>query len=445
MKNYRLILGIFALIFLAQCNNTQQTNDKYTLIKNGTIINAEWDGTTADDIENSFILLKNDKIIEVGTLDKSPTLSENTQIIDATGKFIVPGLIDGFAVINNQNYANAFLLSGVTSVIGVESARRGKLFETANPSPQIFKLGEVGDTIQTKEEIKAEFEKSAENNISIMLLMYKLSPKLLQYSVDLAKKYKIGTIGELGFSSYKQGMDLGVQAFVHTTRYSLDISSTEMANAVAKEPFSNELNSAKWKYYQFLYSLNAEDSAVTNHAQNLGNGNSYLMPTFSLLYLDLPEHNNPWEETVAQLIDPNDINNPANKETGNHDYTEEVQKNYTKMALKQIELEEKYYQNGAKYFAGSACDVWGTMPGISLHTELELLKRIGLNNRELISSATSNFANAFNWKKGKIKPDFDADILILNENPLNNIENLKKIHTLILKGEKINLSNLLKN
>jgi len=120
-----------------------------------------------------------------------------------------------------------------------------------------------------------------------------------------------------------------------------------------------------------------------------------------------------------------------------------VQNAYTKMALKEIELEQKYYQHSAKYLAGSGSDVWGTMPGISLHTELELLKRIGLNNRQLIASATTNFANAFGWRKGKIEKGFDADILILNENPIENIENLKNIHTLILKGNQIDLKSLM--
>ncbi|MEN8122538.1 MAG: amidohydrolase family protein [Bacteroidota bacterium] len=444
MKTLKIILSLI-VILLIQCKQAPENRKNLILIKGGTIINTEWNGSEVNDIENSFILIEKGKIKRVGKLTDTTTLAGNTQIIDAAGKYIVPGLIDGFAVINNQAYANAFLLSGVTSIIGVESTRRGDLFEKADPSPEIFKLGEVGDTIQTKKEISQAFENWATKKVKVMLLMYKLTPELLQFSLNLADKYQMATIGELGFTSYKEGVDMGTQAFVHTTRYSLDIASKEMANAVAKEPFSNELNSPKWKYYQFLYSLNVEDSSVINHAINLGKGNSYLMPTLSLLYLDFPEHKNPWDEAVAKFINTDDINNPANKETGNHDYTEEVQKNYTKMALKEIELEQKYYQHGAKYIAGSACDVWGTMPGISLHTELELLKKIGLSNRQLIAATTSNFNKAFGWEKGKIEEGFDADILILNENPLENIENLKKINALILKGKLIDLKSLMKN
>jgi imidazolonepropionase-like amidohydrolase len=99
-------------------------------------------------------------------------------------------------------------------------------------------------------------------------------------------------------------------------------------------------------------------------------------------------------------------------------------------------LESSYYKAGAKYLAGSATDVWGTMPGISLHTELELLKRIGLTNREAIAAATVNFNEAFGWKFGKIERGFAADLIILNSNPLKDLKNLKDIY-MLLKGGKI--------
>lgn len=439
MKYFIFILSLCFL--LLECKQATKNNEKLVVIKNATIINANWDGTAADDIENGFVLIKNDKIVRVGHLSDTVSFPEMLEVVDASGKYIVPGLIDGFAVINKQAYADAFLSSGVTSIIGVESERRGKLFRKSMPGPEIFELGEVGDTIQSKEEIEEDFEESAKNGIRMMLLMYKLTPGLMQYSLNLAEKYNMGTIGEQGFTTYKQGMDFGVRAFVHTTRYSMDIVPRDMALAVAKQPFSNKMDSPKWKYYQFLYALDVKDSAVIKHALNIGKSNSYLLPTLSLLYLDFPGHKNPWDNPVSNLINAKDINNPANKETGNHDYSKEVQANYTKMALKEIELEQTYYKHGAKYLVGSGCDVWGTMPGISVHTELEMLQKAGLSNRRLIAAASSNFNEAFGWKKGKIQRGFDADLLILNKNPLDDIENLKDINKLYLKGKLIELKN----
>ena len=66
--------------------------------------------------------------------------------------------------------------------------------------------------------------------------------------------------------------------------------------------------------------------------------------------------------------------------------------------------------------------------------ELSLLQRIGLSPAQVLATSTSNFSDAFNWNIGKIKPGFVADILILNDNPLNNLENLKNINAKNNKG-----------
>ena len=91
-------------------------------------------------------------------------------IIDASGKFIVPGLIDGFAVINNQEYANAFLYMGITSIIGVDGGRRGPFFSEADPSPDFYRLESVGDEREPVEKHLEDLELLYEKGYSIALL-----------------------------------------------------------------------------------------------------------------------------------------------------------------------------------------------------------------------------------------------------------------------------------
>ena len=51
----------------------------------------------------------------------------------------------------------------------------------------------------------------------------------------------------------------------------------------------------------------------------LGSSRAGLIPTLSLEYLDLPDHDNPWKEPVAAILDPKDIHLPANPITGERD------------------------------------------------------------------------------------------------------------------------------
>ena len=170
------------------------------------------------------------------------------------------------------------------------------------------------------------------------------------------------------------------------------------------------------------------------------------MPTMSLSYLDLPESKNPWLDPVAVILDAEDINRPADKITGKHSIDSVEQAAYTNLITTETTvIEPSYYKAGAKYLSGSATDVWGTMPGISLHTELMLLNtKVGLSNEEVLAATTANFNEAFGWKIGRIQSGFDADLLILNKNPLEHLSNLTSIEKIILDGKELVPKKLLK-
>jgi hypothetical protein len=120
-------------------------NDSTIAIVGGTIIDVSHFGTSQLDRPESIVLIRGDRIIAVGDADAVAVPAGATRI-DAAGKFIVPGLIDGFAVLNNQSYANAYLYMGVTSIIGVgdKAWRRGPMFYEADPSPHIYRFASIG-------------------------------------------------------------------------------------------------------------------------------------------------------------------------------------------------------------------------------------------------------------------------------------------------------------
>jgi len=428
----KLFTFILSCLFLVNCQEAPK--EKIDLIiLNGTILDLSEQGCSNNDKTGKAILIKGDTIFDI--IDAEEISNFEGEIIDAQGKYIIPGLIDGFAAINNQAYANAFLHMGVTDIIGVESERRGPFFSEGNPSPDIHMLREIGENSETDSSIVSTINKHYRNGAEILLMMYELHPDQVKLAHQTAKDLGMGTIGEMGFTSYKEGMEIGADAFVHSTRYSLDIAPDSLAIQVAAHPFSNDLGSPKWRYYQFLAQLEAQDPALQKHANNLGKSNTFILPTFGLLYPEFHFAKNPWNEPIASTIDEKDINRPVNKQTGRHDYPEEELNAYKRMARFQLRTEEQYQLAGANYLSGSASDVWGTMPGISLHQELETLAYIGLSNREVLAASTQNFHDAFGLKFGVIEVGFKANILILDYSPLDDLENLKREKSLVLNGK----------
>jgi hypothetical protein len=435
IKNSLLVLIIVVLAIFPCCIESPK---KIALV-GGTLLDVSNGGHSTKDIKESVIIIEGDKIISVGEKGHVQ-IPKDAQVIDTTGKFIIPGLIDGFAALKNQGYANAYLYMGVTSIVGVGVYYRAPLFTSADPSPTVYRLEGLGREEKcTDEELLENIEQYAGQGVKIFQLLYKLIPGQVQLAVNKAHELAIGTNGELGYCSYADAIKVGVDAFIHTTRYTLDAVPEEMIQAIAEEPSGN------MEYHEYLTNLDIDDPKLQEHAKRLGTAKTFLMPTLSLFYLDLPDSKNPWNETIAQILDPADINSPADQETGKHNYDDEQsQAAETNEILNILKIEQLYKESGAKYLAGSGTDVRGTMPGISLHTELELLHRIGLSKREVLATATSNFAQAYGWKNvGQIKPGCVADIQVLDKNPLEDLDNLKEIHLLILRGEVIDRDDLL--
>jgi hypothetical protein len=210
-----------------------------------------------------------------------------------------------------------------------------------------------------------------------------------------------------------------------------------LRKAVAENPFGPPMP----QFYRYLVDLSLGDPAVQRHAAVLASGRVGLIPTASMRYLTIPGHENPWKEPIAAILDPKDIHLPADPTTGEQADARPLAHVVT---AKLQELDGQFLKAGATFLAGSGADAFGTMPGISLHTELQLLTRIGLTPRQALAAATGNLGELFGWSGvGQVKAGFNADLLVLDANPVEDISHLKKIHMVVLNGEMLDRNRLL--
>jgi imidazolonepropionase-like amidohydrolase len=107
---------------------------------------------------------------------------------------------------------------------------------------------------------------------------------------------------------------------------------------------------------------------------------------------------------------------------------------------KKVVLENlKLLQNaGITIAAGSDAGNIGSLHGPSIHRELELMADAGLATREILTNATQNAARVLtrNPDFGTIQKEKLADLVILSQNPLVSVRNLRRIDA-VIKGGRI--------
>ncbi len=95
------------------------------------------------------------------------------------------------------------------------------------------------------------------------------------------------------------------------------------------------------------------------------------------------------------------------------------------------------FSAGVSFLAGSdAGPATGVPLGISLHEELELLVQSGLTPMEALQTATRNPAFYFGilTLMGTVEEGKSADLVLLDANPLDDIRNTRKIQSVVVRG-----------
>lgn len=98
---------------------------------------------------------------------------------------------------------------------------------------------------------------------------------------------------------------------------------------------------------------------------------------------------------------------------------------------------KKLIDGGVLIATGTDAGNIGTQHATSYFEELTAMARAGLNSWQLLQASTINGAKAVGKEKdwGSIATNKLANMVLLDANPLDNIENWKKIHVVINKGK----------
>ncbi len=378
-----------------------QTESRPLFIKNVNII----DGTGTKIQKKKSVLLKENTISEIEKANTEPPL--NARVIDLKGKYLLPGFIDAHVHFYAQDSVDAAVRSGVTTVRNMGS---NNLFDV-----QLSKDHKAG-----KQMVPEVFASGYAIRPDMPAAFYILFPEL-----NDTKPLIRGT----------ENVRRVVRAMVAKGVTLIKIFATERAGIPDMDPrkrtWTDEELSAivdEARLHGIFIAAHAHGdegayAAVVAGARSIEHGtfltdrtllemksrNTFLVPTFCY-----------WEQ---EALRESNMKNPVLKERINTYPT------------RLTEVLSRANKIGVKIAAGT--DTRYSVPGLTLADEAIKMQSAGLSPMEVIKTMTSQTAACLGIENrtGSIKKGLEADLVILDENPLKNLVGLQSIFMVINNGK----------
>lgn len=361
------------------------------------------------------------------------TYPNNEPVTDLHGRYVMAGMTDSLTEMSTQCEANEALRHGITSVVGTAGLDRGPVNLDLSPSPVIYPMALIQSrrygVVFTNEQLEQQLDAAPSNSDGIRFVDFNkdMNNEQMQYLLDrLHDRTGTKINAELANADYHNA--IGVQALLHTEWY-FDPLAPDAVRALP----NLQTNTAP--LLNSYLNMDVGATEVTTYSLYLST-NFTLIPALGLYSF----HNFPSFASFNAYYDTNNVCGiPMTR------MSEAAFNNYatTGWAEALYNLERVNARNHPRYLAASAAPRFGTLPGLSLLDDLDtLVNVVGLTNDEALATATSNFEATYGLHQvGKVEPGFYANLIVLNENPQQDLHALRRsIWDVWLKGNDLHLS-----
>lgn len=456
-KILRIALFLIAAGLLTSSSAPAQTASSVTVIEGGTLI----DGTGVAPVADAVIVIRGNRIAAAGRAG-AVEIPAGAQRIDAKGRFIIPGLID--AHLHMRDWMNElFLVHGVTSILDADSpsdwimAQKEGVEKDKIRGPRIFPAGVgfrcSGMACQSDEmapvKLRHQVQSLAASGANHIYVGQEVPPAALTAIIEEAHRHGLPVSGPNFYS--REALAAGMDCLVHTYSMMLAaIPQAERDNIISQ----GERRAAPAEMDPVDYLGGPEGKALL--AQLVRN-KTWLIPILSedmktlhprqeefrwenARLLDMPELDYlPKSELYPQLVSPAEagISLLAGGlfRLGTPDPKSPEQRKFQQDYRTIQAFLREYVSAGGKVLAGSDPPNFA-LPGVALYHEMELLEDAGLSRMQTLQAATLWPAQYVKKEAevGTIQPGRFADLVVLDGNPLEDIQNVKRVRMVWKNG-----------
>jgi imidazolonepropionase-like amidohydrolase len=441
--------------------SAQQPATAALAITHTAVVDVEHGRTLRD----QTVVVRGGRITAVGPAART-AIPAGARRVDGRGKFVIPGMWDMHVHAAYPDADRLFMpvlvANGVTGVREMFSrldwvaATRAKIRDGELLGPRIVASGHIIDgspamlpaaiAVRTAAEARHVVDSLAAGGADFIKVYSRLSPEAFAAIADEAKRRGLPFAGHVpGLVPIGLASDAGMASVEHLTGL-VDACSplppeeaSKVAEAVAAAGWDSA-NAVAWAQSSTV--IQRYDPAVCAAlARRLVRNGTVMVPTFVTNYAgsfldDTTLSADPRLRYLRAGIsagwsprtNPRLRAVPASAWAERHAYYRH-----------QLRIARLLHDNGVRFMAGTDLSTPFTYPGFSLHQELGMLTEIGLSPAEALRAATLEPARFLGIADtaGTVAAGKDADLVLLDANPLADIRNVGRIHAVILRGRFI--------
>jgi dihydroorotase-like cyclic amidohydrolase len=419
----RPILRPFALVAVACTLATPEVAAGQQPVRAAAIVNVN---VLPMDVERVLarqtVLIENGRITRVSSVEQV-AVPAGALVIDGTGKYLLPGLADmhvhlGYNSEEEQRHIlKLFLANGVTTVLNLRGTPQ-MLELKANVAagrilgPRVYSVGSYINEpfVTTPDEVERAVVDQRRAGFDFVKLHGDLSREAYARLNAVARREGIRVIGHAP-------RNLGIEALFEEKQYAL---------VHAEEFLYDKLNRSTDS------SLPHVEARIPELARETAKAGTWLMPNLTAYkaiarmvrdldaFLRQPE--------IRYLPRANQIGwgpatNPYTRRIAPLRY-EPMMKRYRLLE----QLVREFRARGVRMLVGTDAMNTGVVPGFSAHDELADLVAAGLTPYDALSAATASAAEFLGERgRGTIAVGQEADLLLLDADPLKDIANTRRI------------------
>ena len=388
------------------------------------------DGTT--------VIIAGDRIVRVGP-DADLKPSEDAEIIDGYGRFLMPGLWD-----NHQHFGDVDgaldLANGVTSARDMANdldsfpLRVARFDEGRELGPRVLKAGIIDGTgelagpttmrADTAEQAIKDVDWYADHGYAQIKIYSSVKPELVPIMADRAHARGLRVSGHVpAFMSAKQFVENGADEIQHINFIELNFLFPEVKETRNRDRFIKVAERAR--------EFTPDKPEVREFITFLKQHHTVLDPTmvaFEGLFCGDPTAITPGLEQIIPRFPPQVR---RGMRSGALEVPKDKEAAYREAFPAMLRLLKALHEAGVTIIPGT-----DALAGYMLHHELELYVRAGVPAPEVLRMATLTSAEVMGMNKdrGVIAAGKLADMILVDGDPTKNMRDLDKITTVIKGG-----------